>query len=229
MLTRLRIAALLAAGSLAAEALLWRGSHLAALYTAARRRLLASRSLARTVRVAAGRCEHARARSAEMRNLICCAFPEFIGQLVAGDDIVDVQLGCYEPEQSHWLLCEDAGGRLVGMALLIELHDSLFVASLAVDASLRGRGIGSHLMRTSSAYAASLGLPKVSGNVSTEAPHLARLYTRLGGTMHPPMPSSAGSSAAAPPTRRWDSPSGPVTALDTPAPRVLPPLEAADD
>ena len=156
-----------------------------------------------------------------MRELVCAAFPEILESLEEGDDIVLQQLGYHEPEQSHWLFCEDSDGRLVGMALLIELHDSLFVASLAVDAALRGRGIGSHLMRTASAHAHRLGLPKVSGNVSVEAPHLARLYARLGGTMHPPMPSSGGAVA---PSRRWDSPSGPPTALDTPAPQTLPPL-----
>lgn len=191
-------------------------------------------SFASRARVFEGTCAHAYWRATAIRALMVDAFPENADALAESDDVIDNLLGFHIAEHTRWLFCytngQDAsargarsadGGRLVGVAMLVTYHDSLFVANIAVDSSVRGRGLGSLLMRSASALAADLGLPRVAGSVPSDAAHLERLYARLGGTAHPPEPCSDGAVVRAP-TRRWDAPSGKPTARDTPAPQMLP-------
>lgn len=165
--------------------------------------------------VTVGSCNDARRVEADVLALVLTAFPERASDLEYGSgDIIDNLCGFHEPNDCLWLLCF-ISGRLCAFAMVVEYHDSLYVSSLAVHASLRGCGLGSHIMRSASALAASRGLPKVSGSVSSTSPHLARLYARLGGVALPP-PQSSGDTVV--PSQRWEAPSGRPTAHNTRVP-----------
>ena len=176
--------------------------------------------------VRVGCCEHARRlHMAEIDSLIRRSFPEEHGAVGSEDseDIVNVLCGFHDADICSWLFCSLEGRPgLVCVALVAEYTDALFVSSLCVDPALRGRGLGSHLMKSISALAAARGLGLVTGSVSGDAPHLLRLYGRLGGVARPAAPMSAGAERA---HVRLDAPSGPATCDGVRAPLPLSPVQ----
>jgi ribosomal protein S18 acetylase RimI-like enzyme len=92
------------------------------------------------------------------------------------------------PPEGHVILEQE--GLPVGRLWVVRASTELFLVDIALLASHRGMGLGTHLLRTLQDEAARAGLP-VRLNVTRDNP-ARRLYTRLGFT---PMP---GSSDAAP-------------------------------
>ena len=81
----------------------------------------------------------------------------------------------YDPELVF--VAVDAGGRVVGIALC---WTSGFVKDLAVDASLRGRGIGQILIGTAFATFQQRGLAHVDLKATSDNARAIRLYRHLG-------------------------------------------------
>lgn len=177
-----------------------------------------------------GTCDHARALHLDrIALLVAESFPEHNahGELAQvdedGNDIVDTLVGFHDEARCRWLFCslDDEQSPVVGLALCVLYHDAIYVSSLCVAPELRGRGLGSHIMRTISALGIAEGLRKVTGSVDAKAQHLIQLYTRLGGTVRPPAPMSDGAESR---HERLDAPTGIVTSFGVELPRRLPPL-----
>ena len=158
----------------------------------------------------------ARQQAAAIDVLVRTSFPEaFVGDVIT-EDVLEELSGFHDLDDCEWLLafCDQ---QVIGMAMVVAYHDSLYVASLCVLHQHRGRGVGARLMRTASASAASRGLPALSGSVFGGSTRLIDFYVGLGGHLE------AGHSIVAPGSaivaaQRLRAPSGLQTARDVPPP-----------
>lgn len=159
----------------------------------------------------------------EIVALVASCFPDDGLDTANVADTLDVLSGFHDPQDCQWLFAfgaePTASGRqpIVGLAMMVPYHDSLYVCSLCVHHSLRRRGLGALLMRSASAHAHRTGLPNLSGSVATDSAHLLRFYAALGAQFEPTF--AIGSAGATVSQQRLRAPSGPATALDVPAPR----------
>ena len=158
-----------------------------------------------------------------IRRLVYDSFPgEFAvaGIEDDGEDLLDILCGVHDLEQSLFLFARlPARSNPVGFALFFRYNDALYASTLCVTPACRRQGIGSLLMRSGSALAFSMGVPTLTGSVDAAAAHLLTMYTRLGAAARPLPPSGPGAVVF---TRRFDAPSGPVTARDAPVPGIDP-------
>ena len=176
--------------------------------------------------------------SSAIRDLVCCCFPDDIDSDDARssleEDPLFVLSGFHDVEDCEWLLAIDESGFAIGLAMAVAYHDSLYIASLCVLPSHRGRGVGGRLMRAASAYAAAKGLPALSGSVMrsqedkpsstsshTKSERLVRFYSALGGSVQ--QNHAVASLNSPPPTLRLRAPSGESTSRGEPPPTPLPP------
>ena len=169
----------------------------------------------------------ARAHETAITHLVSTAFPADAGALEEeeGEDKEDVLsslCGFHELEACEWLLAfgdEHGQATIVGMAMVVAYHDSLYVSSLCVLPGHRGCGLGSRIMRSASALAAARGLSALSGSVIGGSARLVRFYEQLGGELE------AGHSVAAPgalpPAQRLRARAGASTARGEPPPEPL--------
>lgn len=205
-----------------------------------RRKLL---SMLRQCKIVVANSGTARAiYSSAIHDLVCCCFPEDIDSDDARssleEDPLTVLSGFHDVEDCEWLLAIDESGFPIGLAMAVAYHDSLYVASLCVLPSRRGRGVGGRIMRAASAYAAAKGLPALSGSVMrsreekassssssrTSSERLVRFYSALGGSVQ--QNHAVASLNSPPPTLRLRAPSGKVTSRGEPPPTPLPPPPA---
>jgi len=149
--------------------------------------------------------------------LMAASFREFSAD---DEDPIGSLCGFHDEQACQWLLLCD-GGVALGLAMLVQYHDSMYVASLCVSPAHRGSGGGSLLLRSASALAQSLGLRKLSGSVAGDAASLRSFYSRLGAS--PVNGSQMGSvGAVVQPPVRLEAPSGHQTDGRTPVPAQLP-------
>ena len=177
----------------------------------------ASRRRRRRIRLVIASTTVARKHIPAISRLIIASFPgEAASAIDDEDDVLSVLAGFHEVDECEWLLAIDEHEEIVGMAMVVQYHDSLYVASLCVLPARRGKGVGSRLMRSASALAAQRGLPSLSGSVFGGSERLVRFYQSLGGQLE------AGHSVAAPgspqPAQRLRARAGPATALGEPPP-----------
>ena len=179
--------------------------------------IVGARYRRRTYHVSVATTAAARLHDAAISHLVRSSFPEQLGEDEdASEDVMSDLSGFHDLETCEWLLafCD---GKLVGMAMVVAYHDSLYVASLCVLHAHRGRGVGARIMRTASALAASRGLAALSGSVFGGSARLVSFYVSLGGQLEADHSIVApGSSVVA--AKRLRAPSGPQTALDVPPP-----------
>ena len=119
----------------------------------------------------------ARVHLDSIRRLVKAGFDEFeqAGEADDGEDLLEVLCGVHELEQSLFLFCWlPDHPEPVGFALFFRYSDALYASTLCVSPSCRRRGLGSLLMRSGSALAFSMGLPKLTGSVDAAAQHLVR-------------------------------------------------------
>ena len=117
--------------------------------------IVGARYRRRTYHVSVATTPAARLHNAAISHLVRSSFPEQLGEDEdASEDVMSDLSGFHDLETCEWLLafCD---GKLVGMAMVVAYHDSLYVASLCVLHAHRGRGVGARIMRTASALAAS--------------------------------------------------------------------------
>ena len=127
--------------------------------------IVGARYRRRTYHVSVATTAAARLHEMAISHLVRSSFPEQLGEDEdASEDVMSDLSGFHDLETCEWLLafCD---GKLVGMAMVVAYHDSLYVASLCVLHAHRGRGVGARIMRTASALAASRGLAALSGSV----------------------------------------------------------------
>ena len=121
--------------------------------------------------------------SSAIRHLILQCFPEDIDSEDARASLennpLEVLSGFHDVDDCEWLLAFDHSAHLIGLAMTVPYHDSLYVASLCVLPEHQGRGVGSKLMRSASAHAAARGLPALSGSVRRSRHHDTQRATRL--------------------------------------------------
>jgi len=90
-----------------------------------------------------------------LRRLIELSFPEDVSdedtRTAMNEDALSVLSGFHDVDQCEWLLAMH-NGQLIGIAMMVAYHDSLYVSSLCVLPTHRGRGVGSKLMRSASAH-----------------------------------------------------------------------------
>ena len=154
-----------------------------------------------------------------IRALVVSCFPddfETSGGASDQEDILDVLAGFHDSADCEWLLAFD--GALIGLAMVVAYHDSLYVSSLCVLPHRRRHGVGSYLMRSASAYANSRGLDWLSGSVACgpNQQQLVRLYTRLGGQVQ--ADHALASQGALQPAQRLRAVSGTATSHGVPTP-----------
>ena len=163
----------------------------------------------------------ARPHSHAIRTLVEVCFPDEIDDEDSKEelerDALSVLSGFHNVDDCEWLLAW-RDGVLIGLAMAVAYHDSLYVASLCTHPAHRRRGVGAALMRSASAHAAVRGLPALSGSVYGK-PHLVRFYEALGGSMQPN--HAIASSSAPAPSMRLRAPSGVLTSHGVAAPRPL--------
>lgn len=166
----------------------------------------------------------AQAHALAIRQLVEICFPDD----VAGDedaraalqrDALDVLAGFHDVEQCEWLLAFKEND-VIGLAMVVPYHDSLYVASLCVVPAHRGRGVGAYLMRSASALAAERGSPALSGSVGGGSDLLVGYYRALGGDLQPGH-AIAAAGAPVPVCRRLRAPSGFATSRGVLAPKRL--------
>lgn len=126
------------------------------------------------------------------------AFVEILGRRVAASSRVrnapDAALGAgYQrlldavASQSHALLVAEHDGREVGFLILLDdlpdevtLQPQAFVAYMAVEPAMEGRGIGAALLSAAEDEARRRGLPYISLMVTESNLRAVRLYERRG-------------------------------------------------
>ena len=194
----------------------------------ARTRRNARRRLLEAYRVCTASSAAASIHLGDIARLVRSCFPEEFAGAEASEELARDPLGAlagfHELRDCEWLLALTIDGQLIGLAMTVAYHDSLYVASLCVAHEHRGRGVGSLLMRSASSHAASRGLPALSGSVFGGSTSLTDFYVALGGTLEVGYSLGAPGSAVVP-ARRLRAPSGPTTALGVPPP---PPLSIRD-
>eukprot|EP00316_Scyphosphaera_apsteinii_P009298 CAMPEP_0119298066 /NCGR_PEP_ID=MMETSP1333-20130426/287_1 /TAXON_ID=418940 /ORGANISM="Scyphosphaera apsteinii, Strain RCC1455" /LENGTH=239 /DNA_ID=CAMNT_0007299073 /DNA_START=152 /DNA_END=871 /DNA_ORIENTATION=+ len=127
-------------------------------------------------------------------------------------DVLNTLSGFHSVEDCQWLLAMRQE-LVLGLAMLVPYHDSLYVASLCVDPAHRRQGLGALLMRSASAHAHQLGLPSLCGTVTnsnSNAKHLVDFYQRLGGSVEKNHAVCSQSTTLL--SQRLRAPSGPATA-----------------
>ena len=171
----------------------------------------------------------ARRFSPAIKGLIECSFPEDLAdedtRAAMEEDALSVLCGFHDVDACEWLLAIQ-GAHVVGLAMLVKYHDTLFVSSLCVLPEHRGCGIGSRLMRSASSYAEAHGLGALSGSVKAahqaserRTEQLVQFYMRLGGTVD--TGNCMASPQSPPPQQRLRAPSGRPTSKGIPAPERL--------
>lgn len=155
----------------------------------------------------------------DLIQLVRSSFPESAEAVEDGTDVLESLCGFHEPNDCEWLL-SFVNEHVVGMAMIVEYHDSLYVASLCVLPAFRGCGLGSRLMRSASALAYSRGLKALSGSVFGGSARLIAFYEELGGSIEANF-SSGGTRSSVVPAQRLRAPSGRTTARDVPPPPRL--------
>lgn len=191
-----------------------------------------ARRRARRYRVLVASTDVARQLSGPIRRLAFESFTIDGGSNDSSSDedaVIDNLLGFHDAARCEWLFGIASSPRgappiaereLVALALLVSLHDSLYVGTLCVMPTERGRGLGSMLMRSASALAHARGFSLVSGNVSSTDARLLQFYQRLGAVAT--APTAVASNGAQPKTVRLIARSGPLTCCDLPPPEMWP-------
>lgn len=80
----------------------------------------------------------------------------------------------------------EESGQVVGTCALIPHGNALELAKMAVDESIRGQGIGKHLMQASVDYARTAGVEAIELETSSHLPNAIKLYERFG-FLHTPV------------------------------------------
>ncbi|KAL1529045.1 hypothetical protein AB1Y20_000008 [Prymnesium parvum] len=178
--------------------------------------LLRSRRRATVTR---GDAKIARQHLETIRYLVYSSFPEQFAEAGAdeGEDLFEALCGVHSLEQALFLFCRLPSAAPVGFALAFNYGDALYVSTLCIDQRHRCMGFGSLLLRSASALAHSMGIPKLTGSVDAASEHLRCFYERLGAVPRPLAPCGPDTSVF---TRRLDAPSGPATAQGVPVPVI---------